>query len=95
MRDSVMFLSVLRLILSWYIPRWYLTSPEPYRYRKRVVREAALFQGQRSPHLIGSLKLGVELTEDLIQVFPDHVSQDVQSTPEDEVYKESVRSRRR
>lgn len=34
MSDSVMFLSVSRLILSWYIPRWYLTSPEPCGCRK-------------------------------------------------------------
>lgn len=39
MSDSVMFLSVPRLILSWYIPRWYLTSPEPYRcYKVCVIR---------------------------------------------------------
>lgn len=38
--------------------------------------------GPQSPHLIGSLEFGVELTEDLIQVFSDHVSQDVQSATE-------------
>lgn len=50
--------------------------------------------GPHSPHLIGSLKFGVELTEDLIQFFSDHVSQDVQSATEGKVYKYSIRARR-
>lgn len=41
--------------------------------------------GQHSTHLVGSLEFGVKLTKDLIQVFPDNVGQDIQSTPEGEV----------
>lgn len=35
-------------------------------------------------HLISSFQLGVKLTEDLLQLFTDHVGQNIQTTPERE-----------
>ena len=35
----------------------------------------------RRTHLVGSLQLGVELAEDLLQLLPDHVGKDIQPPP--------------
>lgn len=49
---------------------------------------------QQLPHLIGGLQLRVELTEDLIQVLTDYISQDIQSTPGSRDYRVYIKYRR-
>lgn len=38
-------------------------------------------QAEEETHLISSLQLGVELAEDLLQLFPDHVGENIQTSP--------------
>lgn len=40
-----------------------------------------LLGAEEEPHLISSLQLGVKLAEDLLQLFPDHVGENIQASP--------------
>lgn len=43
--------------------------------------DSNLLRAEEETHLISSLQLGVELAEDLLQLFPDHVGENIQASP--------------
>lgn len=50
-------------------------------HRPHGDRRQNALQAEEETHFISSLQLGVKLAEDLLQLFPDHIGENIQASP--------------